>query len=274
LLLASVFSEATVIAAESELKIAEGRVAEFAAKNGKKSAEYARQLLSLSAVYQRAGERKKAQKCYEESLAVAKTLPESKVLLPQIMLLYAGTLCLDRKLPETAQTNKKELAALLAREKLAHEKDLDKAEQILSQSLALLDRDKAVNRTRYLACFQYIQLLSKRKKTKEAGLNKDKLNKILAESEKSKDLKDADLYVLAGTLEQLSVFYTGYFTSNEDPADSFKKTSKEDYEKGRALRLRALALLDRLPQQNPRRMEAHKVMDRFYKFYGRSKTKE
>lgn len=242
---------------ETAIEAAEARVREFACKDCK-SYRYADQLIGLACAYKSRNMRRQAELTYNKAIAVLKLLADANERVPEKMMYWAGVLAL----PAGASNSKEK------------DEDISAAEKLMDEALSLYQKMPGLKRAKCLAFIQQIQFLRKIGKNRQALQQEKKLDALLSQAEKNKGISSQERILIASTLEQLSVFHTGFFSRIEKPSYNSASVGKDDYTAGENYRLRALNCLDKLDASNPRRLESHRIMSAFYEFYGKKDKAE
>ncbi len=246
---------------------------DFVAQHGKDNGSYPGLAMNLVSVYLSNGMAQKADETFKQAVESAKAHSTSPAELPGMYMSYAMGIaqnCTNRSLPQ----NKNQKAEL----DLAH-KTLLKGLSIVNQS-----PEKLSMRLNYLS--DMIECYKMGGMKAEASVQLQVVDQQLKLLESDDKLKPEKITQVASTLIKLSRQYCPspmfraarmmqpmQVVSDDSPIKPNTVKSK-DFKAAEAYQLRAMAQFNKLPENDPSRIEAQRAFASWYHLYGQTKQEE
>lgn len=260
------------------LRSAEASVRTFEAKGKTDNASYVFQLIGLAHAYVANGRRAEANATFRKAIAVGSQLNNFDV--PGSMLSWALSLTYKPMLTQgMTAAQLKEHAVLEA----AYEADLPNAEKIVLEGLEMVSKLPVNSESRLNYMIGTIKFYKSLGRTQQVEARLKAVDTILQSLEHDPKLQNADIPRIAEKFMEISrtfcespanLGFTAMFpktlaTDAEPPNPLLARQS--DFKISEGYELRAIKLFDRLPESDYSRIEAHRRLAKWYRFFNQTK---
>lgn len=251
---------------QAAVESAEASVKTFEARVGTSNPSYTGQLMYLAGIYQANGMYKEADATFAKAIDSCKSRSDGYLQVPHLMLNWAMALASPHR-----------------GERKASDADLKKAEKILQNGLALANAlpTSAKERSGFLLdTVNFYRVIESKSHEQERLKAADGYLQAL---EKKAKLGNAEIIQVACDLIRMSNLYCQappphimkriipVEVVSDNAPDKPNTVKAKNFKTAAAYQLRAIAQYDRLPDTVPSRIEAHRSLIIWYRYFGQAK---